>query len=226
MTFQEIRKCEDPHGIYSRFVCYIASIIAFCFDKIKLGITPNQITFLNLISVVGFIYFFLIAKDFVLAVILINVSLILDNLDGIWARYKNKKTKFGGIFDPFIDRINSILIFTALGLYAYVIFMNDIFLLLIGIVFMLSHIAIEFKPYLEKAGVVPLKLESKKMSIPSTIIFELFAGDKFYVLLTLVLLFEPTALGFLALFGYEILRRMLWVGKLCFTLTKFYMKGE
>lgn len=213
---------ERPHGIYSKFINRITSNLIYIMDKINLKITPNQITFFSFL-IVCFFAVSLYYNQFIISALLINIYLILDNMDGIWARYKKKTSDFGAIFDPLIDRYNSIIIFFSLGLYAYLNFNNIIFLVLPGVLFTLSHIPLEFKYYLEKYKVKNIKLDGKK-SLPSKIVFEIFAGDKFFIILPLILLLYPYEISFLALFAFEILKRILWVVKLNYSIVKMYLK--
>ena len=81
----------------------------------KIGITPNQVTIVNLLN--GFLIFGLITfHQYVPAAILIQLYLFLDILDGNLARYRELSTKLGAVLDHVGDRLfyNGVII--ALGL--------------------------------------------------------------------------------------------------------------
>ena len=82
----------------------------------KIGITPNQVTIVNLLN--GILIFVLIAfHQYVPAAILIQLYLILDILDGNLARYRELSTKLGAVLDHLGDRLfyNGVIIVLGLA---------------------------------------------------------------------------------------------------------------
>lgn len=75
------------------------------------GLTPNQWTLISFLTVVGALWF-IINREFVVAAILIVVSLFIDVIDGAVARYTGRATKSGGYFDTIVDRyVEGLIIF-------------------------------------------------------------------------------------------------------------------
>jgi cardiolipin synthase len=66
---------------------------------------PNSLSFLRLLGVPFFIYFALISKQDVLAILVLVFAGITDYLDGKLARAWNQTSAFGALLDPAADRI-------------------------------------------------------------------------------------------------------------------------
>jgi len=91
----------------------------------KLGIEPNHVTVLSLIlGIISAI--FLAQKMFIVGLIVLFISEILDCTDGDLARMKKKANKKGEFLDSFLDRIVEVFLFYGL------IFTNPSQLMLIG----------------------------------------------------------------------------------------------
>ena len=102
----------------------------------KKWVTPNRITVLSVASkIAGSLYIFLDMsyRGAVAGAILINLGLILDNMDGTVARFRNTASKFGFFFDKATDAVTMVLIFWAIGFRAYQ-FTNDIYDLVIPMI--------------------------------------------------------------------------------------------
>jgi CDP-diacylglycerol--glycerol-3-phosphate 3-phosphatidyltransferase len=79
----------------------------------KSGVTPNALTFINL--VLNIVAAYVIATShFRLGGVLILVSGLFDLLDGALARFTRQTTKFGAILDSVTDRISEAAIFCGL----------------------------------------------------------------------------------------------------------------
>ncbi|MCD6188945.1 MAG: CDP-alcohol phosphatidyltransferase family protein [Thermococcus sp.] len=86
---------------------YLESLVK---PLVRLGITPNQLTFLGLlISLLG-AYFLAQGSQRIAALILLFGSL-LDALDGALARLTEKTSRFGAFLDSTFDRISDGAIF-------------------------------------------------------------------------------------------------------------------
>ncbi|MFW9864513.1 MAG: CDP-alcohol phosphatidyltransferase family protein [Candidatus Thorarchaeota archaeon] len=84
---------------------------------IKIKVTPNLATVIMLcFSVLCFISlaFF---QNLLCFSIFVVITGIMDGCDGAIARLTNKSTKFGGLFDSFMDRVSEFFIFLGLGIY-------------------------------------------------------------------------------------------------------------
>lgn len=77
----------------------------------KLPITPNQWTLISLLFVLIGLYF-VIAQNFILALIFFLISLFLDLVDGAIARAKNLASNKGAYVDTIVDRyVEGIMLF-------------------------------------------------------------------------------------------------------------------
>ena len=84
----------------------------------NIPVTPNQVSLLSL--VLSAIAGVLVARGYlVLGGILIQVSSILDGVDGELARVTGKVSKRGGFMDAVIDRYSDILILLGLSIYVF-----------------------------------------------------------------------------------------------------------
>jgi archaetidylinositol phosphate synthase len=104
----EIRK--RPH-YYVLEKLYTEAAIRVLPRVARLGITPNQITFANLVNGV-LICGLILMQHYWIAAILIQVYLFLDILDGNLARYREMSSKLGAVLDNLGDRFfyNAVMI--------------------------------------------------------------------------------------------------------------------
>ncbi len=93
-------------------------IMIFCQN---LTISPNAITTLSVVSgIVASILFLKNNYSLVIAgTILLFISLVIDTIDGQYARYKNKTSEFGHWYDGFAEKIRYALIFSSLSVGFY-----------------------------------------------------------------------------------------------------------
>lgn len=88
----------------------------------KKWVTPNRVTFLSVttkIAGVLFIAFDMSYAGAIAGAVLINLGLILDNMDGTIARYRNTASKFGFFYDKATDAVTMTIMFWAIGYRAY-----------------------------------------------------------------------------------------------------------
>jgi len=104
----QIIKSIKPH--FERVI----SPIVYIFDK--LNISPNMLTITGLLITVTGTYF-IFAKQFFTAGIILIIGAIFDAIDGALARRTNKTTKFGAFLDSTVDRIADFLPLFALAYY-------------------------------------------------------------------------------------------------------------
>lgn len=88
----------------------------------RIDITPNQISLLSLLAVaIGSLFFAFLRFPFTIAgVLFLHLCYTLDMLDGQYARYKGLSSKLGKWFDPFLDVIKVVFIFSSLSYAAYI----------------------------------------------------------------------------------------------------------
>lgn len=95
-------------GLYTKLVCKTLPRIS------QLGITPNQVTFLNIANALA-IALCLTQQLWLISAALIQLYLILDILDGNLARYAKLSSRFGQILDQIADRLFYTVGFLVLG---------------------------------------------------------------------------------------------------------------
>jgi len=82
--------------------------------SVRLGISPNLITFVSLL--IGFYSAYLFSqRDYILGALLFQLSLIVDCSDGEVARYTRKFSDFGRWFDASTDRVKEYIVYAALA---------------------------------------------------------------------------------------------------------------
>lgn len=82
-------------------------------------LTPNRLTTLCNVAKLAAAWFILQPDHWVLAVVLMQVGLVLDHLDGTLARYRRTFTKLGSYYDKVSDMITWALIVMTIGWQAY-----------------------------------------------------------------------------------------------------------
>lgn len=106
---------------WSSFVTSPLAILINCIVVEWKFLTPNIITTLSfLVSLVAVVL--IVAGDytaFVVAAILINLSHVLDCMDGQMARYRGISSSFGSYYDKVTDQIKVFLFFAAIAYASY-----------------------------------------------------------------------------------------------------------
>ena len=80
-------------------------------------ITPNQMSFFSLIAAIGSLSLFMTGHN-VWAGIVVQLSSVLDGVDGDLARIKKMMSPFGGFFDAILDRYSDFAILGGLTFWA------------------------------------------------------------------------------------------------------------
>ena len=104
---------------HTRRASYEAFSIPYGRVCVKLGLTPNILTALGLITAGGAAAAFW-QERFILGVFLMLVTSLLDMLDGATARAGNLGTVFGGVLDHNVDRVGEFLIILGIVLSGHV----------------------------------------------------------------------------------------------------------
>jgi cardiolipin synthase len=84
----------------------------------SLKLLPNFLSFLRLILVIPFVYFFYY-KSFQIAIFVFVLAALTDALDGWLARVLNCQTNFGLIIDPVADKVLIVACFILLGYHQF-----------------------------------------------------------------------------------------------------------
>jgi CDP-diacylglycerol--glycerol-3-phosphate 3-phosphatidyltransferase/CDP-diacylglycerol--inositol 3-phosphatidyltransferase len=84
---------------------------------IRLGVTPNQVTFVSTLGVVFGALFFFPRGQLLVGVLFITAFVFGDLIDGYMARTTGKTTKWGAFFDSTMDRFGDAAIFAGLLFY-------------------------------------------------------------------------------------------------------------
>ncbi len=93
----------------------ISTRITKAIIKYNVPITPNQVSVISFI--IGFVSGLLFAyKNLVLGGILVQLSSIIDGVDGELARALGRTSKFGGFFDAVLDRLADVSVISGIGL--------------------------------------------------------------------------------------------------------------
>lgn len=111
-------------------------------------LTPNRITLFSLVTGVGASVLMILGggTNFLLAAGLIQVSHILDCMDGQMAKYRGVSSRFGEYFDKVTDQLQVFLWFAALGYAAYVqtASVAPVFLAFVGVSFYSLRVYVKY----------------------------------------------------------------------------------
>lgn len=107
----------------SPYIYYFIRPISFIFTPIftLFGVSANSITYFRF--VIGFILCYFIYSDnpqdhnLIIYALIYNFIIILDHVDGNLARYYNRKTIIGVMFDGWADGLLEIFLFVSIGFY-------------------------------------------------------------------------------------------------------------
>ncbi len=84
---------------------------------IRLGVTPNMVTFFGTVGVVTGALVFFPMGELLIGVLVITAFVFSDLIDGYMARLTGKTGKFGSFWDSTLDRLGDGAIFGGLALY-------------------------------------------------------------------------------------------------------------
>lgn len=127
----------------------IADIIDPYFKS--LGMTPNMITTLGLVSAIISIYKFCL-QEYKLSAIFFLLSYFFDCVDGNFARKYNMITDFGDYYDHIVDVLKSVIMYT---LIFYTLYINGQIIIIIILILLLAFQLIYFgcqEKYVEKTN--------------------------------------------------------------------------
>lgn len=107
------------------------------FKKSDLITIPNLLTYLRIILVAPFAYYFLV-ENYIAAVICIVISGLSDCFDGMLARRLNQVTSLGKILDPIADKFTLLAVVVCMVIYVPVVLPVLITLLLKDVLMLLG----------------------------------------------------------------------------------------
>jgi CDP-diacylglycerol---glycerol-3-phosphate 3-phosphatidyltransferase len=84
---------------------------------IRLGVTPNLVTFFGTVGVVAGALVFFPRGELLIGVLVITAFVFSDLIDGYMARLTGQTSKFGSFWDSTLDRLGDGAIFGGLALY-------------------------------------------------------------------------------------------------------------
>jgi len=151
-----VKLSKSTDGVVSRYINRKISIrITLAIAKYNIPLTPNMVSFISFIlglmaSLLYFIY------QPIIAGIMVQVSSIIDGVDGELARIKRMESRFGGFLDAILDRIVDIAII--LGLTSYSLYTCNLPPLMVSIVGMLALSGCLMVSYVHARGEASLKI--------------------------------------------------------------------
>ncbi len=155
---------EDGDDIYRKISIYVTWVL------LHTGIHPDVITFTRVIvCTLGFI-FFMKGNMFyaVIGVLLYQLNIFLDTMDGAIARYQKKTSKRGEYQDAILDHImSSIIYFLSAGILSYQLNNEWRYLVLAFMIIIMAQIAAYLRAVFIEFGLSPKK-EKKNILIKAT----------------------------------------------------------
>ena len=119
---------KPTDGYISRYINRrVSGRITLFIVRKGIGVTPNQVSLISfIIGVIAGISYLLFNP--LLAGILVQVSSIIDGVDGELARILKKTSRFGGFLDAVLDRVVDIFVVSAYTLYLLNNGFNELFI--------------------------------------------------------------------------------------------------
>ncbi len=110
---------KQTDGPISRYINRrISGLITWVIIKYEVPLTPNQVSLISfMLSVIASILYLTYLP--LLAAILVQVSSIIDGVDGELARVKKLSSPLGAFLDSILDRFADILILASIAILAY-----------------------------------------------------------------------------------------------------------
>ena len=136
------------------------------FKPADLVTIPNLLSYMRLILVVPFVYFFIRGlyddpRHYITAAVCIGVSGLTDCFDGLLARKLNQVTSLGKILDPLADKITLIAVAVCMVIYIpallplmLILFVKDFTMLICGLVLLVKKIPLPASRWYGKVATV------------------------------------------------------------------------
>lgn len=181
------------------------------FKKSDLITIPNLLTYLRIILIAPFVYYFLV-ENYIVAVVCIVISGLTDCFDGLLARKLNQITPLGKILDPIADKFTLLAVVVCMVIYVPVVLPVLITLLLKDVLMLLGGMDLINKGITPPAAKWYGKVGTVVFYVSVSIIIFLKAAFKIEIFALDVALLSVTAATMLfALYQY---------GKIYFQLIK------
>jgi len=115
----EFKTAKATDGFISRYLNRKISwrITNFIINR-NIPLTPNQVSIISFLISIFSLPFYILNHP-VIAGLIVQISSIIDGVDGELARATGRVSKFGGFFDAFLDRIADIVVI--IGAYIYMV---------------------------------------------------------------------------------------------------------
>ena len=207
LSYKEILKISLKKGQEKHLYVLLYRIIAVPFVKLFLNfnISPNMITiFSGILALIAAMFY--LKADYIFLIIgtiILNLSEVLDFVDGYLARYRKSTSKFGAWFDCVVGRIGEYAIFVGLTLGLYLKTNNPIFLIL-GIFALTNSMMISNIRSFTRLHLKPKQKHEVKFGKR----FYLGGEDTFTVLVTITTLLNKVHY---LLWIYAILGVIIWI---------------
>ena len=141
MSVTGLKQYEATKAWRDKLFCPLSRILA------KLGVSPNQVSILGLLVLLGFVYY--IDSNLKLSLLFLFIHLLFDGLDGALARLIKNDCTAGEIMDTFVDYTGMFIVIWTLGLYTYVdpnLGLLYVFLYLMMVGLMIVRYLLKIKP--------------------------------------------------------------------------------
>ncbi len=159
---------------WSSFVTSPIAILINCVVVDWRWLSPNLITCFSLLTAIAASALIVIGggMNFILAAGLINLSHVLDCMDGQMAKYRHETSRFGDYFDKVTDQVQVFLWFAALAYAAYLQTdsVTPVFLAFVGVSLYSLRVYVKYvtifiqvrhdRDYLEKSSETALAIQS------------------------------------------------------------------
>jgi len=143
-----MRKIDKKHeNFFDNYYIDVSEYLNYYLNKIN--VTPNQLTLLSLLSGILSAYF-VYKNSFISSLISLQISYLLDCMDGSMARTYNKQTKFGDYFDHISDVIKTLILFFTIIINNKILKIEKIIFFIICIILfilLLIHLGCQEKIY-------------------------------------------------------------------------------
>jgi phosphatidylglycerophosphate synthase len=187
-----VNKLDNNHdNLFDIYIC--KSIDSHLHIYNKLGLTPNMVTTLSLIT--GIISAYMIhIKKYKLAGILFFIAYYFDCVDGKLARTYNMTSKFGDYYDHFSDIIKFILIMYVLYKDNIIKFKNIGIIILLLVILCLYHLGCQQGIYTDdtkptESPTLDILKPSKESALINIHNTKYFGCGTFYIILSLIIFF-------------------------------------
>lgn len=212
MREEELVKATD--GIVSRYINRKIStrITKFIINR-NIGVSPTQVSIISFL--IGVFSSFLYLMGYILfGGVFIQISSVIDGVDGELARARGLVSSLGGFTDTILDRLVNISVYIALAYHLTIIYPSNGIILLIIIMAVSGDIMVS---YLHAVAQKDLGIHPARIGIPPVAsrdvrLFILFLSSLLYPFDKDILLYGLLTIGILS-YLYVCIKFMELIGK-------------